>query len=212
VEGRLSRDKAGTLGFLAQTMMHSHREIALYRKAQHELKEQEERDERQRIFNEEQDARAKRIAEHYAAERQAAEEAEAAARKAEAKAESRRKREAKSAERAVAQTRIAQVAEGVNGHASIEGRAGGMKASATGATPEHRQQLVVQQRQEPPPRAAALPRMGSENFPVGSRLIIEGMRETKLPPSTLFPKDIESFQKELTRRYGVLPKDDEGEG
>ena len=48
VEGQLSRERAGTLGFLAQMLLRSHREIAYYEKAQLDLEAQEDEQERQR--------------------------------------------------------------------------------------------------------------------------------------------------------------------
>ncbi len=82
LQDRLSLRKAGTLGFLGQMLLRSQREIAFHRKAHHALQEHSGAGEQHRKFLEEQDARKKRIAEHYAAERRAAEEAEQAKRSA----------------------------------------------------------------------------------------------------------------------------------
>ncbi len=62
---------------------------------------------------------------------------------------------------------------------SEERKEAGIKASATGATQTRRLKPVPREKPTPAPNPPAGPvRMGEERFPVGSRLIIQGMPET----------------------------------
>jgi hypothetical protein len=108
ITDRITARKAGTLGYLGQLMLFSHREVVALKKSQLDLRKQEEADQRHKKFLEEQEARRQRIANNKAEERRAAEAEAEAARVAAARAESKRKREQKLAAQTAARTKTTE--------------------------------------------------------------------------------------------------------
>jgi hypothetical protein len=107
VAGQLSRERAGTLGFLAQMLLRSHREIAFYEKAQLELQAEEDEQERLRQHEFERVARRMVMADKFEEELYATQELQVGPQKAAELAQGRRDR----AERLAAEYNANQQAE-----------------------------------------------------------------------------------------------------
>ena len=87
LEDRISLKKAGTLGFLGQMLIRSHREIEYYKKTHRHNEQETAEAERHRLFLKEQDERKARLEAQHAEQRRAdAEQAAQAAKEATKKA------------------------------------------------------------------------------------------------------------------------------
>ena len=159
VEGQLSRERAGTLGFLAQMLLRSHREIAYYEKAQLDLEAQEDEQERQRRRDVERMAQRLANAHQYEAELYSTQLAQVGPDKAAELAKRRRDNvlnlahELDAIEEAAeaGQTELKQAGNAEKG-AGIALRGSGQEVSAAEAIEEDQPKAAPQSAQEKAPK------------------------------------------------------------